>query len=201
MTDSSTDAPRRIGVALPGVARATREGNPFAVEQAEAQKHGLELVEITSFETDELIDQTRELDGILTSWGVRFDRQVISALERCVILGVGSVGVDMVDVEAATDHGIVVTNVPDVFIEEVADHTMMLMLAAGRRAKEMDQLVRDGKWWEGRPMLSEVPRLWGQTLGLLSFGNVATAVARRAKPFGMQVIAHDPYVDGAQADR
>ena len=194
MSETSKDGPKRIGVALPGVARTVVEGTPFGVEALVAQKHDFEIVEITSFQKDDLIQQTRQLDGVITSWGVRFDREVIESLERCVIIGVGSVGVDMVDVEAATDAGIVVTNVPDVFIEEVADHTLMLLLAAGRRAKLMDQMVSAGKWREGRPLLSEIPRLWGQTLGLLSFGNVATAVARRAKPFGLQVIAHDPYV-------
>lgn len=194
MSETQATEPRRVGVALPGVARALPSGNPYAVEEKEASRHGLELVEITSFEEDDLIEQARSLDGVLTSWGVRFNRRVLESLERCVIVGVGSVGVDMVDVEAATEAGIVVTNVPDVFIEEVADHTLMLLLAAGRRAKIMDKMVAEGRWWEGRPLLSEVPRLWGQTLGLLSFGNVATAVARRAKPFGLQVIAHDPYV-------
>ena len=119
---------------------------------------------------------------------------MIAGLEKCAVIGVGSVGVDMVDVDAATEAGIVVTNVPDVFIEEVADHTMMLLLACARRVKLMDKMVREGDWYKGRPVLNEVPRLWGQTLGLISFGNVATAVARRAKPFGLQVIATDPFV-------
>ncbi len=59
----------------------------------------------------------------------------------------------------------------------------------------MDRLVREGRWAEGRPHLSQFPRLWGQTLGLISFGHVARAVARRARPFGLQVLAYDPYVD------
>ncbi|MEE9517213.1 MAG: C-terminal binding protein, partial [Candidatus Adiutricales bacterium] len=105
-----------------------------------------------------------------------------------------SVGVDMVDVEAATEAGIVVTNTPDIFIEEVADHALMLILAVARRVKEEDQLVCSGEWFKGRPILTQIPRLWGQTLGLISFGNVARAVARRAKPFGLHIIAHDPYV-------
>ena len=71
---------------------------------------------------------------------------------------------------------------------------MALLLAGARRMREMDSMVRRGDWFQGRPLLNEVPRLWGQTLGLISFGNVARAVARRAKPFGLQVIAHDPYV-------
>ena len=100
----------------------------------------------------------------------------------------------MVDVDAATAAGIVVTNTPDIFIEEVADHTLMLLLACARRSKMLDKMVSSGNWWKGRPVLNEIPRLWGQTLGLISFGNVATAVARRAKGFGMHIIAYDPYV-------
>ena len=110
-----------------------------------------------------------------------------------MVIGVGSVGVDMVDIEAATEASIVVTNVPDVFIEEVADHAMML-LACGRRMKTMAQMAADGRWWSGRPLLNHVPRLMGQTLGLYAFGNVARCTARRAKAFGMHVIAYDPYV-------
>jgi D-3-phosphoglycerate dehydrogenase len=77
-------------------------------------------------------------------------------------------GVDTVDVEAATDKGIVVTNVPDVFTEEVADHALMLILATARRVKEQDLWVSQGDWFKGRPSLSRIPRLWGQTLGLIS---------------------------------
>ena len=70
----------------------------------------------------------------------------------------------------------------------------MLILACARRVKIMDKMASRGDWYKGRPVLNEIPRLWGQTLGLISFGNVATAVARRAKPFGMHIIAYDPYV-------
>jgi D-3-phosphoglycerate dehydrogenase len=103
--------------------------------------------------------------------------------------------VDSVDVAAATARGIPVTNVPDTFIEEVADHALMLILAAYRRLTLMDRYVRAGRWAEGRPYLSQFPRLWGQTLGLISFGHVARAVATRARPFGVRILAYDPYVD------
>ena len=111
-----------------------------------------------------------------------------------MVIGLGSVGADTVDVEAATEAGIVVTNVPDVFVEEVADHTVALLLAAARRLKLMDRLMGEGKWREVRPVFHDVPRLWGQTVGLISFGNIARAVARRCQPFGLHVIAYDPYV-------
>ena len=153
-----------------------------------------ELVEVQAKSQEDFISGAKDADAIITSWGFRITRDVIEKLNRCVVIGVGSVGVDKVDVEAATEAGIVVTNVPDVFIEEVADHTMMLLLACARRLKKVDRFVTEGNWPEGRHLLQHVPRLWGQTLGLVSFGNVAKAVARRAKPFGLHVIACDPYV-------
>lgn len=155
---------------------------------------GAELVETHADTEDEFVAGAADADAVITSWGIRMNEKVIGGLDKCLVIGVGSVGVDMVDVEAATRAGIVVTNTPDIFIEEVADHAMMLLLATARRVKEMDRMVREGEWGKGRPLLSEIPRLWGQTLGLISFGNVARAVARRAKPFGFHVIAHDPYV-------
>ena len=134
------------------------------------------------------------MDAIITSWGLRIDREVIEGMRKCVVIGVGSVGVDMVDVEAATAAGIVVTNVPDIYIEEVADHAMMLLLDVARRTGATSRLARAGQWYQARAVLMSVPRLLGQTLGLYGFGNVARCMARRAKAFGMNVIAHDPYV-------
>jgi D-3-phosphoglycerate dehydrogenase len=153
-----------------------------------------DIVELRADTPAELAAGARDMDAIITSWGLRIDRQVIESLARCVVIGVGSVGVDMVDVDAATAAGIVVTNVPDVFIEEVADHAMMLLLDVARRTNTMARMARAGQWHQARPVLSQVPRLLGQTLGLFAFGNVARCMARRAKAFGMQVIAYDPYV-------
>jgi D-3-phosphoglycerate dehydrogenase len=72
---------------------------------------------------------------------------------------------------------------------------MALLLACHRRVIEQDRMVREGRWAEGRPQLLQIPRLMGQTLGFIAFGRVARATARRAKPFGLSVIAHDPFVD------
>ena len=100
---------------------------------------------------------------------------------------------DSVDVAAATARNIPVTNVPDTFIEEVADHAMMLLLATFRRLTTMDRFVREGRWREGRPLLSQFPRLMGQTLGFISFGHVARAM--RARAFGVHMLAYDPYIE------
>ncbi len=127
--------------------------------------------------------------------GIRITKEIIDQLDSCKLIALGSVGVDSVDVKAATAKGIPVTNIPDTFIEEVADHCMALLLAGFRRLIEQDRMVREGRWSEGRPALLKVPRLAGQTLGFISFGRVARAVARRAAPFGLRMIAYDPFLE------
>lgn len=184
---------KKVAVQLPAVAREAPIEERYSLE-LEALADVADIVEIDGSSASAFLAGARDADAVITSWGIRIDKQIIAGLEKCVVIGVGSVGVDMVDVDAATEAGIVVTNVPDVFIEEVADHTMMLLLASARRVKLMDKMVREGDWFKGRPVLNEIPRLWGQTLGLISFGNVARAVARRAKAFGFHIIAFDPYV-------
>ena len=171
-----------------------KRGDPTRgeVPEREALDAIADVVEFESSDPDAFLREARDAHGIVVSWGIDITAEMIERLERCTVIGVSSVGVDMVDVEAATAHGIVVTNVPDIFIEEVADHTMMLLLACARRLNEMQAMARD-EWLDAWPTLARVHRLWGQTLGLISFGNVARAVARRARAFGMRVIACDPY--------
>ena len=120
---------------------------------------------------------------------------MIEAGKKLKVVSLASVGVDSVDVDAATALGIPVTNCPDTFIEEVADHAMTLILASWRRLVVQDQMVRKGEWAKARPMLYQFPRLMGMTLGFISFGHVARAVAKRAAPFGFQMLAYDPYIE------
>tara|TARA_B100000676_G_scaffold239082_1_gene239661 strand:- start:2941 stop:3990 length:1050 start_codon:yes stop_codon:yes gene_type:complete len=169
--------------------RATQNSLP----EMEALRPLADIVEFSGSDPDEFLELARDADAIIIAWGVKVTREVCEQLERCQVISCASVGVDSVDVAAATDHGIVVTNVPDIFIEEVADHTIMLWLATLRLLNEMQDFAR-GEWRKARPRLSTIPRIWGQTFGLLSFGNVARAVARRAKPFGVQLISCDPFV-------
>src|SRR5579863_4877226 len=181
-----------------GIQLARQAQNQTIEERFSLELEGLapvaDVVEIRADTPAEFAAGVADVDAIITSWGLRIDKPVIEALKRCVVIGVGSVGVDMVDLDAATAAGIVVTNVPDVFIEEVADHAMMLLLDVARRTGQSARLAREGRWYEARPILSRIPRLLGQTLGLYAFGNVARCTARRAQAFGMRVIAYDPYV-------
>ena len=182
-----------VAMQLPPRAHVTALSERYALE-LEALAPVADLIEVPSPTPSAFAEGAAGADAIITSWGVLLDETVISKLQKCVVIGLSSVGVDMVDVAAATRAGIVVTNTPDVFIEEVADHAMMLLLAAARRTKQMDAFARGGGWHKGRPLLNHIPRLMGQTLGLLSFGNVARCTAKRAKAFGMHVAAYDPYV-------
>src|SRR6185312_4872052 len=186
-------AKKKVGIQL------GRQAQNQAVEERWAlELEGLapvaDIIEIRADTPAEFAAGVGDMDAIITSWGLRIDQQVVSALKKAVVIGVGSVGVDMVDIAAATSAGIVVTNVPDVFIEEVADHAMMLLLDVRCRTATMSRMAREGQWYQARPILSQVPRLLGQTLGLFAFGNVARCTARRAQAFGLRVIAYDPYV-------
>src|SRR6266436_1664642 len=153
-----------------------------------------EIVEVAGKTDDDFVKDARDADALYAK-GRRISKRIIDGLDRCKVIALGSVGVDSVDVAAATARGIPVTNVPDTFIEEVADHALMLILATFRRLVVQDRLVREGRWSEGRPMLSRIPRLMGQTLGFIAFGHVARAVAVRARPFGLHLLAYDPYVE------
>lgn len=154
---------------------------------------GAEIVECAATE-EAFIAEAPMADAVYAK-GMKFTAKMIDALTKCKVISLGSVGVDTVDVAAATAKGIPVTNCPDTFIEEVADHAMALLLSCHRRVIEQDRMVREGRWTEGRPQLLQIPRLMGQTLGFIAFGRVARATARRAEAFGLRLIAHDPFVD------
>ena len=184
---------KKVGMQLPRIAEVVNLEEKYSLE-LEALAPVADIVEVASPTPEAFAEGAKDCDAVVTSWGIHISGDVIRKLDKCVVIGLGSVGVDMVDVDAATEAGIVVTNTPDVFIEEVADHAMMLLLNAIRRTKQMNLFASENEWYKGRPLLNHVPRLMGQTLGLVSFGNVARCTAVRAKAFGLHVIAYDPYV-------
>ena len=173
-------------------------GNPvsaaYELEMEALRSLGAEIVEIPAGNEDDFVKAAKDADALYAK-GRRITKKMIDGLERCKVISLGSVGVDQVDIDAATAKGIPVTNVPDTFIEEVADHAMMLLLATFRRLVVQDRMVRENRWKEGRPQLLKIPRLMGQTLGLIAFGHVARAVAMRARAFGVRILAYDPYVE------
>ena len=170
----------------------TTAGGGYDYEMEALAGMDAEIVECPA--TEEAFIAAAPMADAVYAKGMRFTKAMIDALVKCKAIVLGTVGVDYVDVAAATAKGIPVTNCPDTFIEEVADHTMMLLLATHRRCIEQDRMVREGRWSEGRPQLLQVPRLMGLTLGFISFGRVARQVAKRARAFGLSMLAYDPFV-------
>jgi D-3-phosphoglycerate dehydrogenase / 2-oxoglutarate reductase len=184
----------RYRIATPAGASFSVAGGGYGYEMEALAPIDAEIYEIPTGSEDEFAAAARNADALYAK-GRPITKRMIEGLARCKIIALGSVGVDSVDVAAATAKGIPVTNCPDTFIEEVADHAMTLILATHRRLIEQDRMVREGRWAEGRPALLKIPRLRGMTLGLIAFGHVARAVAERAKPFGLNIIAYDPYIE------
>lgn len=144
-----------------------------------------------------LIAACQDADVILTAF-VPLTRSVINALPKCRLISVAATGYSCVDIEAAADADISVCAIDDYCSEEVADHTMLLMLALCRRLLEYHEQVQTKDLWQW-DALTGLRSLGDMTLGLVGLGNIGRAVARRASGFGMTVIAHEPYADISSA--
>jgi D-3-phosphoglycerate dehydrogenase len=182
-----------LRILTPAGASFTVAGGGYDFEMEALAGLGAEIVEGPADE-DGFAEAAKDADAIYGK-GIRISARIIEGLTRCRVIALGSVGVDSVDIAAATARGIPVTNVPDTFIEEVADHAMTLLLGGFRRLVAQDRMVREGRWREGRPQLLQFPRLMGLTLGFIAFGHVARATALRARPFGLRMLGYDPYVE------
>jgi D-3-phosphoglycerate dehydrogenase len=142
---------------------------------------------------DELITKTRDADALVVVYSA-ITRAVMSALEGLKTVVRTGVGYDVIDVPAATDLGVVVVNIPDLWIREVANHALGLLLAWNRKVVTLDRQVHAGTWGVG-PMGPHTGSLHGETVGIVGLGNIGSAFARRVAAFETTVIACDPYVD------
>ncbi|HKW25068.1 MAG TPA: C-terminal binding protein [Terriglobales bacterium] len=140
-----------------------------------------------------ILQVAAEADGVLVTYA-QITAAMIQQMSRCRIIARFGIGVDNVDVAAASKAGIVVTRVPDYCIEEVADHAMALLLALARKVPLANALTHAGRW--ELAVLTPIHRLRGRTLGLVGFGRIPQAVVPRAKQFGLHVVSHDPFVAG-----
>jgi D-3-phosphoglycerate dehydrogenase len=151
-----------------------------------------DLVPLRTKTPDEFIGEAADCDALLNTYAGPITAEVMERMPKCRIIARYGIGVDTIDLDAATRAGIIVTNNPTYCIEEVAEHTMALLLACARKAPLYDRVVRGSRWdiAPGKPML----RLSGSALGLVGFGNIARQVAVRAHAFGMRILYADPYV-------
>lgn len=141
---------------------------------------------------DELLRAIEGCDGVLTLLTDRVDDEFLDrAGPQLKVVSNFAVGFDNIDVAACTARGIPVGNTPGVLTETTADLAWALLMAAARRLVEGDRYVREGKWKTWGPMLLMGPDVHGATLGIVGFGRIGQAVARRAKGFGMRIVYHD----------
>jgi len=141
----------------------------------------------------ELLERVRGVDGLLCLLTDRIDGELMDAAgSQLKVISSMSVGVDHIDVAAATARGIPVGNTPGVLTDATADQTFALLLAAARRITEAERYLRAGKWVTWSPSLLLGADLSGATLGIIGFGRIGQAIAKRAQGFGMRVIYHSP---------
>jgi len=145
---------------------------------------------------EQVAELRRDADGVLTA-RAPITRRAISAMERCRIIVRYGIGVDTIDVQAATERGIMVANVPDYCLDEVSDHAMALLLMLSRQMIPAIVLAREDTWAVGK--MPPLQRLRGQTCGLVGCGRIGSLLAGKVSALGLRVIIHDPYLTEARA--
>ena len=150
-----------------------------------------EVVSNFTISNEELVKEIVDFDAIIVRSRTKVTREVIEAGTKLKIIARAGVGVDNVDVQAATERGVMVINAPESTSITVAEHTMGLILALSRKISIADSSVKEGKWEKSRFMGIE---LNGKTLGVIGMGRIGSQVVTRSKAFGMEAIVYDPYI-------
>ncbi len=166
---------------------------------------GADLLRESGFDVELGIDWDREqllakvdgFDGLLIRSATNVDAELLDRATKLKVVGRAGVGVDNVDVESATAHGVIVANAPESNVVTAAEHTMALLLALARNVPQAHRALTEGRWERSEHSGVE---LFDKTLGVLGFGRIGQLVATRAQAFGMKVIAFDPFI-GAERYR
>jgi glyoxylate reductase len=138
-----------------------------------------------------LAEKAKAADGLFVMLTDRIDAELLASAARLRIVATMAVGYDNIDVAAARDKGIIVTNTPDVLTEATADLAFALMMAAARRLVEANRFLHEGKWQSWSPYLLAGQSVYGATLGIIGMGRIGEAVAKRAKGFDMTILYHN----------
>ncbi len=162
-----------------------------AQERRAVEASGGTLVVAQMAGEQELAELCRDADGVLTVRAA-ITKRVIAAMDRCRIIVRYGIGVDTVDIPAATERGIMVANVPDYCIDEVSDHALALLLMLSRQMIAAMSLAREERW--AVPKMPSLHRLRGQICGLVGCGKIGSLLAGKVAQLGMRVLIHDPYL-------
>ena len=165
-------------------------------EREVLEPHGVELIPSPSGDEETLSRLAKGVDGIMTCFA-SVTPAVVRASDRLKVVARYGIGVDNIAVDVATSRDVVVTNVPDYCVEEVAEHALALLFACARRLARYDRDVRDKKWNSkvGMPLF----RIHGKTLGIVGFGQIGKRVASKAQALGLNVLAFSPSLTPSQA--
>ena len=158
------------------------------------EEFGCTVSQYDAIAPEEIIKVAKDADAIMTVGG-KFTKETIDGLEKCKVIGRYGVGVDNVDLTAATAKGIVVTYVPVYCQEEVAMLTLALILACDRKVLIADKSVKAGNWADTVNVIEGARSPRGKVFGLVGFGAIARSVVPYIKPFGMKIVAYDPYMN------
>ena len=158
----------------------------------------VEVVIKTDYTPEELIVAIKDFDGLVIRSQTQVTKEVLAAADKLKVIGRAGVGVDNVDVKAATEKGIVVLNSPEGNTMAATEHTWALLLALARKVSQAAHSMSEGKWDRKKFTGSE---LYGKTLGVIGLGKIGSAVVRRGRGFEMDIIAYDPFVTEEQATR
>ncbi|HSJ39061.1 MAG TPA: C-terminal binding protein [Planococcus sp. (in: firmicutes)] len=167
------------------------EYSTFAPEEAVLDKLGIQLTFAQCKTEDDVIAACKDADALINQYAP-ITRRVIEQLDNCKVISRYGVGFNTIDVDAATENGIVVGNVTDYCLDEVSNHAMALLLSLARKVTLMNSAVKNGNW--DFKVAVPIRRLQGQTLGLVGFGNIPQTVAKKAMAFDLNIIAYDPFV-------
>jgi D-3-phosphoglycerate dehydrogenase / 2-oxoglutarate reductase len=177
----------------PTIVIAFGENGDTIVEEQVLKQINASVIYTKTIKTPEALEIAKTADAIAVSIEP-YTSEIINSLKNCKIICRFGTGLDNIDLEAAARAGIWVTNVPDAYVEEVSTHAVALLLACNRRLIEFNRSTHQGHW---ENQSQKISRLRGQTLGLLGFGLIAKSAAAKAQGLGLNVFAHDPYVEAS----
>ena len=170
---------------------------PEQQELSQVPDAEIEIIESRCATEDELIEAAQDVDAIMGGNGRLFTRRVMESLPKCQAVFTYSVGYDTLDIQAATENGILVVNnaARGWCVEEVSNHAIALLLDCAKKMMILNDLTKQGKWMEARERQAPMGSIHGEVLGIIGCGEIGRLTARKAQVFGLRTIGCDPYVD------